>query len=325
MLIPAAAGNIQVNKMCPQILQYAATSAGTNYYNLAKDISILTAKNEEITDRKGNLYGYWCKIQQSSIATEIDAGVLGLIPNTWKVRNAVKKFHFAREAMFRESGVTKKEMGKYGRTIRPYFDVAHVTATDRTPRLLVGSTVGNATGGEWTYTSLASSPTYLESETFDDLHETEGVLADSWKLNILGTHIKDDETPSGTKMWTSVGMVQAYNEDRMEQRADAGASTKIVSPNNPLAALISQTMVSGEVTEIAADQEMEAPPYDLADNGDSTEAQYMVNTMPSTNVGSKSFGLVFVPAGLISFSNGVADSNGLQIEVVGKELCKDVY
>ena len=111
----------------------------------------------------------------------------------------------------------------------------------------------------------------------------------------------------------------------MEQRADAGASTKIVSPNNPLAALISQTMVSGEVTEIAADQEMEAPPYDLADNGDSTEAQYMVNTMPSTNVGSKSFGLVFVPAGLISFSNGVADSNGLQIEVVGKELCKDVY
>jgi hypothetical protein len=200
-----------------------------------------------------------------------------------------------------------------------------VTNAEKTPMLMTAGSASAATGGEWTYTSLASSPTYLESETFDDLHETEGVLADSWKLNILGSHIKDDETPAGTKMWTSVGMVQAYNEDRMEQRADAGASTKIVSPNNPLAALISQTMVSGEVTEIAADQEMEAPPYDLADNGDSIDEQFQMITMPATNVGSKSFGLVFVPAGLLSLSNSVNNSNALQVEVVGRELCKDVF
>ena len=48
-------------------------------------------------------------------------------------------------------------------------------------------------------------------------------------------------------------------------------------------------------------------------------------TMPAVNVGTKSYGLVFVPGGLLSLTNAVSNSNSLQIEVVSKELCKDVY
>jgi len=74
-------------------LQYAATNADTNYYNIAKNLAAVNARNEEVTDRKGNLYGYWCKIKTTSSAND----VLGLswVPNTWKVRNAFRKFHFA--------------------------------------------------------------------------------------------------------------------------------------------------------------------------------------------------------------------------------------
>lgn len=112
-------------------LQYATTSADTNYYNIAKDLAAINARNEEITDREGNLYGYWCKVETTSLAN--DVLTLAWVPNTWKVRNAFRKFHFAREHMFREAGVTKREMGKYGRTLRPYFSIDHQTSGDRAP------------------------------------------------------------------------------------------------------------------------------------------------------------------------------------------------
>ena len=144
-------------------LQYAATTANTNYYNIAKDLSILNARNEEVTDREGHLYGYWCRVSTTSTAD--DFLTLASIPNTWKVRNAARKFHFAREHMFREAGVTKKEMGKYGRTIRPYFSQDHQTNGDEELKLFnVGTEATvSAYGGEWTYSKFASAPTFTDT------------------------------------------------------------------------------------------------------------------------------------------------------------------
>ena len=72
-------------------LQYGATAADTNYYNIAKSLAIVNSRNEEITDRNGNLYGYWCKVETTSVAN--DVLTLAWVPNTWKVRNAFRKFH----------------------------------------------------------------------------------------------------------------------------------------------------------------------------------------------------------------------------------------
>jgi len=303
-------------------LQYAATTANTRYYNIAKDLSILNARNEEVTDREGHLYGYWCRVSTSSTAD--DFLTLASIPNTWKVRNAARKFHFAREHMFREAGVTKKEMGKYGRTIRPYFSQDHQSSGDEPLRLFnVGTEAAvDATGGEWTYTQLAASPTLTDTENLED-SDIPGV--DKFTLTVLGSHRVQATSSDGVKTWTSVGMVQAYNQDRMEEIPDATADTSIVSPNNPLAALRSQTIISGEVTEIAADQELEAPPYDIADAGDSTRAVW--DYMPVSASGQaqhRNWGTFFFPAGLIALKSGAANSNALEIEVLGKELCKDV-
>lgn len=318
-------------------MQYNATlGADTNYYNIAKDLAILNSKNEEITDRKGNLFGYWCKITTVSVAN--DSLTMLRIPNTWKVRNAFRKFHFTRDHMFREAGVNRKEMGTYGRTIRPYFSPDHRSDGDQPLRIfnIKNGGVAAATGGEWTYTSLASAPTFLESQT-----GTSGLPAvDAFQLTVLGDHVIDQtSTADDIYTWDSVGMVRAYNEDRMEMQADAVTdATAVTSPNNPLAAIRTQSVTSGEITEIAEDQELEAPPYDVVDTGDSIQAIFdykvvsgsydttdgdggQVTVFPPSMI--RKWGLYFVPAGLLALSNLQNYSNALQIEVIGKELCKD--
>jgi len=301
-------------------LQYQATPADTNYYNIAMDLAKVNARNEEITDRKGNLYGYWCKVQTASLAN--DALFMAYVPNTWKVRNSFRKFHFARESMFRDAGVTKREMGKYGRTLRPYFSVDHQSSGDQSVRLFDpgSNSIANATGGEWTYSTLASSAPLIEGED----HDVE-TLVDEWTLTILDSHKVAATSQGGVKTWDSVAMVQAYNQDRMEEIPDATGDSAIVSLNNPLASLRTQTLTTGEILEIATDQQLEAPPYDILDSGDSTEACF--DYMPMAKSGTaqiRSWGLYFFPAGIIAVQNSVANTNGLEIEVIGKELCKDV-
>lgn len=318
-------GTINLKSVGAGQLQYAATDADTNYYNIAKDLARLNARNEEITDRQGNLYGYWCKIQTTSGAND----VLGMAwaPNTWKVRNAFRKFHFARESMFRDAGVTKREMGKYGRTLRPYFSIDHEANTDQRLLLFDPGSLGfaPAAGGEWTYTTLASSPTVTSEETMAD---TDAPPVDEWLLTILDTHKQEAISSDGVKTWSSVAMVQAYNEDRMEELPDATGDTKILAMNNPLASLKTQTLTTGEILEIASDQQLENPPYDIEDDGDSTEAVGEIMPVGGTTAGAtasrRNWGLFFFPAGIIALQSSVNASNALSITVIGKELCKDV-
>ena len=180
----------------------------------------------------------------------------------------------------------------------------------------------SANGGEWTYSKFASAPTFTDTT---NVSAVDIPMTDSWTVTVLGSNLAQTTEADGTKTWTSVGMVHAYNQDRMEEIPDATADSSLVSPNNPLAALRSQSVISGEVTEIAEDQELEAPPYDIADSGDSTRAVY--DYMPVSASGQaqhRSWGTFFFPAGLIALKSLAANSNAIEIEVLGKELCKDV-
>ena len=228
--------------------------------------------------------------------------------------------------MFRQAGVTKREMGKYGRTLRPYLSQDHQTSGDEDLRIYnVGTNAPvDATGGEWTYTTLASAPTF---GTGSDVQEIDIAMTDEWSLTILGSHRLQSTSVGGVKMWTSVSMTQAYAADRMEQVPDATADTSITGLNNPLAALQAQNVVSGEVTDIAEEQQLEEPPYDVADAGDNTRAVF--DLMPVSGTAGdmaqhRSWGLFFFPAGIVSLQNTATNSNILEIEVLGKELCKDV-
>ena len=317
-------------------LTYGATSSGNNFYNIAKDLAAVNGKNEEITTRDGHLHGYIVEVNAFASA----AGLLtfSTIPNTWKVRNAFRKFHFARDHMFDQAGVTDSERGKYGQTMRPFFSPEHredvrSTSPSRERPLLImdqpnsgDAAVRPATGGEWSYSQLASQPTLTEGQLAKDL---DLALVDKWDIHVLGPSVTSD-TASSIHTWASVGMVTSYNLDRMSQTPDADntafpAST-IGTDNNPLAALRTQNLSTGEVLDLAKDQEEEKPPYDILNGGDSVDSviQHMAYMSASGEASTRKLGTIFVPAGLLMVQSTATNSNGLNLKVIGKVLCKDL-
>jgi len=307
-------------------LTYASPIAKnkTHYLNLVKDMSWLNSRNHDHTDRDGNVVGYWV---DCTIVLEDEAPwIIGGAPNTWKMRNSFRKFHFARDHMFREAGVTKSEMGKYGRTIRPFLEQNMVDYTDldnpKEANTLVplGCTDGQR---EWTYTDLGASPAWEITETGSGGMS----LVDKFKLTICDSN-KVEATATGgtTTKYSTAGMIHSYNLDRMEVVTPVAEET-ISGPNNPLAQLATQSVTSGAIVDIAEDQELEAPPYDLRDDGDSINKVFLdyMNTNASTLQVVRVRNL-FVPAGILSVfqSSDASVTPTIFVDVKGWSLCKDL-
>ncbi len=303
----------------------AIATAKTHYMNLTKDLSWLNSRGMEHTDREGHVVGYFVDL---TIILEAEANwILGSAPNSWKMRNAFRKWHFARLEMFRNAGVSKSEMGKYGQTIRPFLEQNMVDYSDGAAPIEaetlvpVGCTDAKRT---WTYTDVAASPGWVTSET-----GTGGLsLVDAFKLTICDANkVESQSSTTKTDKFSTAGMIHAYNMDRMEVVTPTVASETIVGPNNPLAALQSQTLTVGEVTEIAEDQESEATPYDITDSGDSCNRLIIdyLQTNAATLQVARVYNL-FVPAGILSITQGSGGSVTpvILVDVKGSALCKDV-
>ncbi len=302
----------------------AITKNDQHYMNLVKDLSWLNSRGMEHTDREGHVVGYYVDI---TIVMDSDVPFAFLsAPNTWKMRNAFRKWHFARLEMFRNAGVTKSEMGKYGQTIRPFLNQGQVdysslaAPVEQETLVPVGCT---DPARVWTYSDVVTSPGWQTTETGSG-----GLsLVDAFKLTICGEN-KTEATASGgtTLKFSTAGMIHSYNIDRMEVVTPLASET-ITGENNPLAALRSQTVTAGEVTEIAEDQETEATPYDISDAGDSIDEIYVdiVNTNTATLQVQRIHNL-FVPAGILAIlnSSGGTVTPTIFVDVKGSVLCKDV-
>ncbi len=280
----------------------AIAKAKPHYLNLVKDLSWMNSRGMEHTDREGHVVGY---IVDVTIVTATAAPwLLGSAPNSWKMRNAFRKWHFARLEMFRNAGVTKSEMGKYGQTIRPFLDQDQVDYTDKAAPVEKNTLVPvNCTDAArvWTYSDVATSPGWTVTETGTGSLS----LVDAFKLTVCGENYTEATATAGvTQKFSTAGMIHSYNIDRMEVVTPSGAEV-IQGPNNPLAALRTQSVTSGEVTEIAEDQEMEATPYDISDAGDSTLPIIIdyLNTNTATLQVARVYNL-FVPAGILTVYNG---------------------
>ncbi len=217
----------------------------------------------------------------------------------------------------------------YGRTIRPYLDKDMAAGTILVPAQDAGR-------GTWTYTTMASTPGWTSAGA-----GTEGkAIVDTYALNILDANQVSDTTTQGVELYSAAGMIHSYNLDRMEVVTPVDGET-IEGPNNPLAMIRFTGAAGGQVMEIAEDQEEEATPYDINDDGDSTEvavkaiAQLSVATASVWNgsaqvandtVVPKQVTLrnVFIPAGLLKLYASAADGTAaILITVHGKWLCKD--
>ncbi len=188
-------------------LHYAQQSASSQFYlNIAKDLSALNSKNEEITTRDGHVFGYLCNFTVIG-----GSATLSTAPNTWKMRNAFRKFHAYRNIMFDNAGVEGDEMGRYGKTIRPYLDVAHTTSTELVP-IRWNSVAGSeaVVMGTWSYSELATTPIYTADGPRPGTSNQK--WADGFSLHICEDNVIElagDETQSD--MYSSVGMIHSYN------------------------------------------------------------------------------------------------------------------
>ena len=316
-------------------LQYGFDGPTGKYVNLTKDLSWINSRNHQHTDNDGHVVGYWVDF---TIVSETAANwTIFTAPNTWKMRNAFRKFHAYRDHMFKEAGVSKSEMGKYGRTIRPYLEPGMYTATvdagapvvydENNVLVPIGCT---DTEREWTYSSLASNPGYLEYESIDSIASATTMgLSDEWKLTICDDNVVQESIGGSARVesYITAGMIHSYNLDRMEVVTPTDEEV-ISGPNNPLAALRFQGPASGEVIDITEDQELEAPPYDIRDAGDSTDI--IINDITRTNSATLSIAKlknVFIPAGIFRLNaNASIPSDGalVMVDVKGWSYCKDL-
>ena len=308
--------------MAQNTLVYSDLAVGNQYFNLVRDLSWMNSKNHEHTDRDGHVIGYICNVKiHGSVANSIS---LGGAPNTWKMRNAFRKWHAYRNMMLEDAGVTEEEKGRYGKTIRPYLDSGmHTAARVKDP---AGWDLTTQTQ-EWTYTKMAAAPGFDEAAS-----GTEGQAAvDVYELNICGVNQVSTTTASGTKYYDEVGMIHSYNQDRQEVVTPSVDSETIEGHNNPLALLRYKGTAGGEVMTIVEDTEEEAPPYDITDGGWSTNVTIadLMQINPGYD-GTNSIPVLrstqlFVPAGILLMNASTEDADAsILVEVVGQVLCKDM-
>jgi len=299
------------------------------YINIARDLARVNARNEEITTRDGHVYGYICNFKW--ILGDENSVTLQCAPNSWKMRNSFRKFHAYRDIMFDNAGVEGEEKGRYGKTIRPLLDDLMDSSPDGTnvldPFTYQGarnSSTGSPPshiydGGEWTYTELATTPIYEDGV----LVQPTDTWANGFRLHICDENVVQGASTGFSGTYKSVGMIHSYNLDRMEV-ITPDADTTISGPSNPLAALISSgNQATGEVIDIAENLELELPPYDLDDNGDSIFMNVEGYGLTKSTGGTISF-QAFVPAGLCRFFLPTESVATLEITVLGKVLCKDM-
>ena len=302
---------------------YSQLASGVQYINLARDLSWMNSRNHEHTDRDGHVVGYLCNIKVHG--TVSNTLTVGIAPNTWKMRNAFRKWHAYRNLMFTEAGVTESEKGRYGKTIRPFLDQSMKSGTIKDP---VGWDLTKQSQ-EWSYTQIAAAPGFGTGATGTNSED----IVDFYELNICGVNqVSSTASTTGAQYYSSVVMIHSYNQDRQEVVTPTVDSETIEGQNNPLALLRQGGSVSGgEVMDIVEDQELEKPPYDITDNGWST--QLAISDITQVNPGYDGNNSIpvlrtmtcFVPAGLIALSASAADSGAsLLIEVIDTVLCKDM-
>ena len=313
--------------MSQNTLLYTQLATGNQYINLARDLSWMNSRNHEHTDRDGHVVGYLVNIKiHGRVANSVQFAVA---PNTWKMRNAFRKWHAYRDMMFTEAGVTDSEKGRYGKTIRPYLDSTMKSGPIKDPALWDISGTPPTQTQEWSYTQIAASPGFGSTGGTGTGGEE---IVDVYDLNICGVNQVDKTSSIGAEYYTSVGMIHSYNQDRQEVITATVDSETVEGQNNPLALLKQGGSVSGgEVMDIVEDQELEKPPYDITDNGASTFVALadIMQINPGYD-GSNSVPVLrqttlFVPAGLLKINCTDTDSSAsMLIDVLDIVRCKDM-
>lgn len=325
----------------------------TGFINLVSDYAALNRKNMRHTDNKGYPLSYVVEVEAIGETANAHTVEIFTAPETWVLKNAVRKWHAARNMMLERVGQLG-QIGEYGKTIRPYLSVNHATlGIDARPTLGKLNYETTYTGGgdtpsyseatsaalvdtgmnkgEWTYTQIAATA---------DGEEGAYAQTDRYGLVLTGDHSTDDGEAGNTHLYTHVSMMRSYLESRRNassiiQGTDGGGT--IQAEPNPLVNLMADSASVGEMKEIVQDIQREKPPYDAFSATDSNalaanDALDLVSKclLSTTTSYLKDKEVIRVPMGLLhvrasaSGAVGAADAKtpGIRFRLLGIDKCQ---
>lgn len=227
--------------------------------NLCRDLSLTNRKNHEHTTRKGVPLVYHCKITayRSASTDQDETQVLKFmtVPSNWVYRNAAVKLHAAREAMYKNNGVTKKDRGRYDHTIRYAWD--NTDSSD-------GSTLG------W-ITPVDKDGNDMDLGTWDttELHIETGTEIRPTLWGGIADNLEDTSDAGGNRSLASMylqsrNLIRGDDSDDTNLEGD-GAEDEFPGEHSIIRSLFrGYTPTYDEVIE-SAQTSQDNPPYDFDD------------------------------------------------------------
>lgn len=219
--------------------------------------------------------------------------------NTWVYKRAAIKAHNAREKMFKDAGVTKKERGAYSHSIR----YALTSSSESYMSPVSTTSRSDIAGGTWDHTQLI----------FPD--DTGGAY-----LKLTGSHADEESTSA----FTDLQLTQLYLASRPTINSDSNVeSSTTPADNSVLEKMLTTYRGSNDEVRTLSRGEQDNPPYDLTvaggDHSDLVELG-RIQFNPYTAGGGSCFlevpfGILYTQTQILDHSDDNADIS-LDLSVV---------
>ena len=290
------------------------------YVDIARALSQVNRKHYDQVNSKGVAQTYICEIElvgASRVASFYTA------PETWTVKNAIKRLHIARADSLRKVGTELRALPAYSRNLKMYLSRGHRATGTMLPSLFTPSTDNTTSpfaglkqaGGSWLYTRLAHARGFEGGVN----GETSG---DDYEITLMGGHEQDVGTNPQT--YVSVAVVQAYLEHRRNKTVNISASTGDVVQEepNPLALLMNDSVSAQEKVEIISEAQAVDPPYETASgswSGTDPLDLVQAGALQTSAQAIRDRDVIRVPAGLLAITLDTASQCTVKIHVEGME------
>jgi hypothetical protein len=295
--------------------------------NIPKAWAQTNRKNAAVTDSKGYLNTYICKVEV--VSTDV-LSYLYTVPENWVLKNGVRKWHMARNAQRAEMYGDRLPSSTYGKTIRPKLHSGHQTSDNTADfyELVQQRQSAAVTGGDWAFTQMAHSVGVLNDEIDNAAVQPEEV-ADSYNLCLTGQSVLETGHTTGIhNKYTDVSIAESYLLARRNFEGGSGGEgsddSDITPTPSPLVELMGDSPSSVEVTRIM-DTEMELqPPYALQSTSGAIPADatdlYYAGVLRTTSTYGRDSAIIRIPGGLLevwSQGQGATPLPFWNIEVLG--------
>ena len=306
----------------------AAGTTVRDIINIPKIWAQVNRKNAVVTDSKGYLQTYICKVEV--VSTDV-LSYLYTAPENWVLKNGVRKWHLARNAQRAAMFGERAGVSTYGKTIRPKLHSAHQTSDAAADYYeLTGVRRGAAvTGGDWGFTQMAHSLGGLTDTGGSSVVTNE--LSDEYVLCLTGNSVLESGHTTGDfNKYTDVSITESYLLSRRNFEGGSGGEgsddSDITPTPSPLVEFMADSSASVEVARIM-DEEMEfQPPYALQSTSGAVPADvtdlYYAGALRTTETYGRDSAIIRVPGGLLELHSSNEGEAGdrlpfWNIEVLG--------